>query len=309
MKKLLFISLIAVAVMESCSHGIQSMPEHECTERQITASLGFATKATLSDADAFELDFVRMDNASTTTNYKFTTVGTGSRAASSESGKIAFTGQYYNKNNAHSYFRCFNRLTSGVKVDNQAKTMTWTLDGKSDLLASDVWYAGNYAAPSSSAVTFKHLLSKIEVKCQSQSGGLLSVVRKLWGDIKSISVSINQKAVYNYDTNTFSYTTPVSQPLFAGVSDNTLTLASILDFGSSDVTASVMLPPTTSETLSLSVTTVLLGVKKIDVKLSGGVVAGKVHSITLYFPSSILPLTKTINDQEQYTYTCLSRDW
>lgn len=305
MKKLLFISLIAVVVMQSCSSRVLDLPETDNQEQQITARLGFATRAIVTDADAFDIDFVRMDNPIATNTYSFTTVGTGSRASSTQKGEVIFANQYYNKDNDHAYFRCFNHL----EHTNANKTMTWTLDGKSDLLASDVWHAGSYVAPTTSPIEFKHLLSKIEVKCQAKSAGVLAAVQALWGSITKISVSTNQKVVYDYGKDVFSYTTPINQPLWAGNTDNPIVNAVVLDFGSAEVTASAMLPPSTSETISLQITTSLKGTRSVDVALPGGLVAGKVHTITLYLPNILSPITKLTNDQEQYTYLCSTQDW
>lgn len=307
MKKLLILSLFVIVVIEGCSGKIHEADEITGDNIPIMAQIGFPTKAIVGNSNAFEIDFVRMNTSSTTNNYTFTTTGSGYRAGSTENGNITFSNQFYNKNNDYSYFRCFNKLSS--TKDQTAKTFTWVVDGKSDLLVSDVWNAGKYTAPSQTSIEFNHLLSRIEVICQANSSGIISVVKLLWGNITSITVSTNQKVIYDYSNNNFSYSTPINLPLNEGLTDNAISSSgiAILDFGSKNATANAIIPPTANEKLTLKIKTLLIVEQTIEVTIPGGLAAGKTHTITINFPNS-LP-TKSISDNNDITYTHSSREW
>ena len=321
MKQKTILLTAALIMLTACS---QSEVETEGqTTREIHATSvieGASTKALIEGTDVAltGLTFLRVDidaSGGTPNSYDFssTTPITGSSRATN-GGKITFgssgTPQEYDKESKkNAYFRGF--TTENIKTPGTNGTAEWEIKGTNDILMTDVWDAGNYSAPKTTGMTFKHLLSRIEVVCKAETGSSLDVVKAAWGKVTKIEVlNANPELKYTYSSNTIEASgTPAAFALHKDytTAENPTTLEVDIranDYSGTDVDAVAMIPviPLTSNTPSysfqLKVTTAgattgesqgsAITIDQINVSLMSGsnivaMEAGKIHKVVLTF--------------------------
>lgn len=188
--------------------------------------------------------------------------------------------------NKYAYLRGYHpagTLSSGV--------VTWTPDGATDVLMTDVWNAGRYTAPVSAGMVFKHILARIEVICKADANDAHALVHETWGAIESIKfVGAQPNMKYTYATNTLVADGAATD--FPLLNSNTYTGAFVQTAipastsNSSAVTASAMIVPTRENTITLKVKAanqVEQTIGPITLLANGTFGAGKVHTITLTF--------------------------
>lgn len=293
MKKIL-ISAVVALTLTACAQNETETAVPENGTRQIEAVSdieGVATRAVVGTQAALDgIVFVRYDDVATnkTAGFDFSASAaiSGSRAAG-VSGAITFSpAQSYDKaNDKTAYLVGYHpagTLTS--------KVATWTLDGATDILMTDVWNAGRYSSPLKTGMTFRHVLARIEVICQAESGSALSVVQAAWGNITAIKFADALPAMtYTYATNTVAASgTKADFPLLNGATyaKGAFTAVGVPATGNKTVTASAMLAPVDSKTVTLKVTTATGGEKSLPITLSGNFEKGKVHTVTLTFKAN-----------------------
>ena len=329
MKQKTILVTAALIMLTACS---QSEVETEGqTTREIHATSvieGASTKALIEGTDAAlsDLTFLRVDidasSGGTPSSYDFSSSSpiTGSSRATS-SGKITFgssgTPQEYDKvSKKNAYFRGYTteglKESTSVTSSSVSPTAVWEIKGTNDILMTDVWDAGNYSAPKTTGMIFRHLLSRIEVVCKAETGSSLDVVKAAWGKVTKIEVlNANPELKYTYSSNTIEASgTPAA---FALHKDYTTTESPTTlevdirasDYSEADVDAVAMIPviPLTggspSYSFQLKVTTAgtktgdLQGeaiiIDQINVSLNNGsssnlaMEAGKIHKVVLTF--------------------------
>ena len=233
MKQKTILLTATLLILAACSQSEIETEEGATREIKATSVIeGASTRAVIDGtAEVTGLTFLRKDVAATEklqnelstpaaqTNFSnpTATYTGGSRATG---GAITFsdsgTTPEYSKDNKNSFFVGF--TTAGKKADgnssnsgsnNADETFVWTIDGKTDILLTDVWDAGTYENHSSlQAMKFQHRLSRLEVFCVAEDGSALEAVQAAWGNVTAIQVASNvyPEMTYTYQNNTVSYT-------------------------------------------------------------------------------------------------------
>ena len=136
---------------------------------------------------------------------------TGNRAGDA-TGAITFTSAskpvYDKTDNQYALLvGCWPNPTPATPANDNS--LSWNIDGKTDILISDLWCAGTYLAPingtesanGETPLTFKHRLAQLEVFCKAAEGETLTDVQATWGKIKSIEL-LDAYPQMTYDATT-----------------------------------------------------------------------------------------------------------
>ena len=304
MKRILMMAC-AVAALASCSKETnEPTMQGNASIKANSVIEGVTTRAiTGTDAALSDIVFLRQDDASSnlgTFDFSSSATISGIRAASG--GAITFNPdqKYDQVNDETSYILGYHPTGT---LNN--KVVTWTPDGATDILMTDVWNAGRYSAPITTGMTFRHILARIEVICKAESGAALSVVQAMWGNIESIKfASALPTMTYTYSTNVVDATGSAADfTLLNGdtYATGAFTAVAIPANNSTAVTASAMLPPTASTGISLKVKTVDQSEITVPIALSGNFVNGKIHKVTLTFNADGKKIDATASTIEDWT--------
>lgn len=187
---------------------------------------------------------------------------------------------------------------------------TWTVDGKTDLLASD-YVSGYKGIASAVPVTFKHLLSKLTVKVIAENDG----AKAGWGEVKSMqiqSVPQNVKILFDGVAGTQWTGIPIASPT-ADISvwghkaaDNSTTDAApaqlelpVAGSGTAAVFGQTLVAPQGSYVIKIATTA--HGATEYatsTVTIPGGAQAGHNHIITLTFKAGEIVATAVVTAWE-----------
>ncbi|MCS2893548.1 fimbrillin family protein [Parabacteroides faecis] len=306
MKKILTLAS-AVMLLVACSKSETNIVEPQGHMRQIKAKSaieGVTTRAVVAtDAEFSNIVFVRYDdrakNLTGNFNFSATDAVSGSRTVG---GAITFTpGQQYDMDDDKTvYIRGYH--PAGTLVSGVA---TWTPDGATDILMTDVWNAGKYSSPITTGMVFRHILARIEVICQAEVGSSLLVVQTVWGKIESIKFAdAMPDMTYTYATDAVAASgMPTDFMLLNGATYTigAFTPAAIPANGSTAVTASAMLPPVMGTNVTLKIKTVEQGEITKAITLSGNFEKGKIHTVTLTFKANGKDIDVTTSSIEEWT--------
>ena len=225
MKKTILIA-IATTLLCSCNKEVDETGNITLPERPIsiytaiqsekTPTVSPQTRAPITgtDAELKDITFYLWQSTNNTIDLSATPFSpfssyTGTRAGSNTGAIIFNEGSqpvYDQKENKYAFLvGCWANATA-TTADN---SLTWTIDGKTDILISDLWCAGTYLAPitgaesgsGASPLTFKHRLAQLEVFCKAADGETLNDVQATWGNIKSIKL-LDAYPQMNYDATT-----------------------------------------------------------------------------------------------------------
>lgn len=304
MKQLILMAL-AASLLVACSKTESATDGDESTGIiRATAAIEGVTSRALAGMDEVlrNITFVRHDDPDTdkTTHFDFTATPaiSGVRAAG---GAITFSpSQQYDKAGDRTAYLvgCHpaGNLSGGV--------MSWTIDGATDILLTDVWNAGRHSLTRTTGMTFRHILARIEVVCKAESGSALSVVHAMWGDIEYIKLAGVQSAMtYTYATHTLDTAgTPIDFALLRGDAyAEAFAPLPIPAKGSTAVTASAMLPPVATTALTFKVKNALKTEKTIALALSSNFAPSQVHRVELTFKANGRDIDVSTSTIEQWT--------
>lgn len=284
MKKVLFSAMI-IATMVSCSKSETENPVGPEGTNEIRLSAGIAgTKAAVDgDVAVSDLQFLRADATATTpTSFAGKTAFGGSRAVG---GVITFDNKQYYGQTDNAYFVSY--YPAGTV---NSDVVTWTIDGKTDVMTAAVIDAGTqalHAAPGSFA--YKHQLSQVEVIISGEVG---SAAR--WGDVTSIKLKNTAPSMtYSYATMTTATAgTASASALVAPDYTADFTTVAVPDAAATTVVAAGMFMPSASQTIALEVAFAngaeTAGTRSVIVDLGTGnsLTIGKKHTITLTFKAT-----------------------
>lgn len=300
MKKI-FIPAMAVIALAACSKEQPQSPAGTSRDIRITTSIsGVESKAVaLGSEKQTEVQVLRKDNPTGTVPTDFS--GSPVSVTRETSGSLTFaTAPTYDVNNNYAFFAAYH--PKGNAGSNKA---TWTIDGKTDIITTAAWNAGNYAAPVATGMTFNHQLAQLEVICKADPSADVSeaAVQSAWGQITAIElVNTSATAEFAYDGlgmtfSTANATLPLSGPDYSAAFSNvTITKAN------SDVTAAGMFAPAAAGTAPITLnvkSTVLTGGKTVTVQLASagtdkGFEKGLKHTVTLTFGASTKNISATV---------------
>ena len=224
MKKTILIA-IATTLLCSCNKEVDETGNITLPERPIsiytaiqsenTPTVSPQTRAPITGTDAAleGITFYLWQSTNNTIDFSATPSSpssyTGNRTTNNN-GKISFNEGsqpvYDQKENKHAFLvGCWPNATPATPANDNS--LTWTINGKTDILISDLWCAGTYTTPITGAesgntpLTFKHRLAQLEVICKAADGETLNDVQTTWGNIKSIEL-LDAYPQMNYDATT-----------------------------------------------------------------------------------------------------------
>lgn len=299
MKKIL-IPAMAVIALAACSKEQPQLPADTSRNIRINTSInGVESKAvTLGSGKQTEVQVLRKDNTANTAPTDFS--GSPVSVTRETSGNLTFaTVPTYDLNNNYAFFAAYH--PKGTAGSNKA---TWTIDGKTDIITTSAWNAGNYAAPVTTGMTFNHQLAQLEVICKADPAAGVSeaAVQSAWGKITGIElVNTSNTAEFAYNGlgmtfSTANATLPLSGPDYSTAFSNaTITKAN------SAVTAAGMFAPVATGTAPITLnvkSTVVTGGKTVTVQLASGgsnkgFEKGLKHTVTLTFGASTKNISAT----------------
>lgn len=282
-------AVIAVAALSTSACKRSNIQQTEQGQIVINTALDadVISKGLVDNSTALtRIQFLRKDesNASlTSVDFSGVTPIQGKRAAGA-SVDIEFDSKqiYETQNSLTSYFVAYHPAGS-VASD----VVTWTPDGTLDILISNLWNAGNRAAPLTSGMVLSHALARLEIILQVKSGFDLTIANTIWGSISKIEVEDTPT------TLTLPYATAASTP---GTTKGTVALlkggqyttggidGTIKANGNTEVQFASILVPTNSTELKVKVTTTKNGtniVTPLTATLSETFSKGKVHTLTV----------------------------
>ena len=330
MKKTILIA-IATTLLCSCNKELDETGNITLPERPIsiytaiqsekTPTVSPQTRAPITGTDAVleGITFYLWQSTSSTTIDPTSITPspyTGNRAKNT--GAITFTSTlkpvYDKEENKHALLvGCWPATTTIA-----ANSLTWDIDGKTDILISDLWCAGTYLAPingtesanGETPLTFKHRLAQLEVFCKAAEGETLTDVQATWGKIKSIEL-LDAYPQMTYDATTNEITCTGSKKeisLLQSDYETAFTAADIQAYAATPpeaaavATAAGMYAPASlivlritteiSKTVNNTTTTENLirtfAIQFVDESNNNvGFVAGKKHTVNILFPSTI----------------------
>lgn len=299
MKKV-FISLISLAMLYSCSDkessllekGLSNYIKVHATVEKMTVS-----KSVISSDNVNGVNLLRVDQASQNPVPSDFGSATTPLVGNLVDGKINFLGTTpeYLHNNYYTYMVAY--WPAGKLANNN---ITWDIDGKTDILLSNTWCAGNYTNPISDGMVFNHQLSRLQVICKAQADVALEAVQDTWGQISSIEIvgvkpqlqlnttsravaaegSIHNSALLQNDYNTAF--TPIAIPASGNTTVNAATMQAPMTLAN-EYYSLQLLVKTTKKAEGVTINVALKN--KSDQKLMG-FDAGKIHTVTLTFKST-----------------------
>jgi hypothetical protein len=334
--KAIIIYSLALAALTSCAKSEEAItpdnPNNPLPPKEIHISAAIEASAqtkavtrvnaTLTGAldgtvDIPGIQFLKKDATnSTSLSFADATPYVGTRTANNNTGTggdITFTSAsqpQYSLVDQNAYFVAY--YPAGT-LDESAKTAAITIDGKTDILYTEIYDAGTYTEPKpgttgSTHMTFKHALAQLEVICQTNSAESKDAVRDTWGQITKIELATNNTATYTYGTHVFTFSDTGSGTKLPLVNSDYKTDFATVDIpdGSSTPTtataAGMFAPTTTASALSLTITTAKL-TQTVTVNLYAesdtgestqmSFEAGKTHKVTLTFNSTTKDITVT----------------
>ena len=329
MKKTILIA-IATTLLCSCNKEVDETGNITLPERPIsiytaiqsenTPTVSPQTRAPITGTDAAleGITFYLWQSTNNTIDFSATPSSpssyTGNRTTNNN-GKISFNEGsqpvYDQKENKHAFLvGCWPNATPATPANDNS--LTWTINGKTDILISDPWCAGTYTNPITGAessngstpacLTFKHRLAQLEVFCKAADEETLADVQATWGNIKSIELlDTYQQMTYDATTNKIAYTGEKKAILLLKADYET-------DFAPTDIQDHTATPPATataagmyapSNLIVLCITTEgatnattddlirTFAIQFVDNNTPVGFEAGKKHTVNILFPSTI----------------------
>lgn len=315
MKKLLLSVMIVAAAITSCSKKTTGTVGENDGRVEIKLNSGVAvSKAELDNTSAITgLAFRRVDQVGNPP-----VVGLGSapvlKANRAADGSIAFdVPQYYNADGLiGSWFLSYYPEGTVAGTD-----VTWDIDGKTDILVSSIFTAGNKTAPVLTPLNYDHTLFMVEILCKAEAGKDTEVQSR-WGKVVGVKLKDTPKqrildvketgelaTMPTYKASAQVATLPLFDKDFGAFQPITISENNI------GVQARGMFAPQGNK-IQLIVTTQRDGAGEIDTELpvftvggggGDGISAGRKHLLTLTFkPGPGEPeivLTSTISDWVQ----------
>lgn len=194
-------ALIALTIVAACKR-TGNIDENDPNKITIPSSIDGAKPAKALALPSVALDdiqLLRKDDQATdliSINFKDSLPITAARLAGDDSEITFNTPQKYDMlGNKASYFVGYH--PAGI-LDQATDVVTWTPNGATDILVSDLYNAGTYRAQKKPTMTFNHALARIEIVLKAKVGCYLPDVQTLWGKITNINVE-NMPTTITYD--------------------------------------------------------------------------------------------------------------
>lgn len=301
-RQLLIASALIALIATSCSESESDTPQevNDGYIRVNSSVVGVATKTiVVKDAALTDVVFLRKDDASATAeaaiDFTGVTTFTGSRATGDAGGVTFTTASKYDHNDNTAYLLGYHP----VGTTTVSPKTSWTIDGKKDILITDVWNAGKYTAPTTTGMTFRHALSRVEVIIEGQTGISTDALAAVWGNVTKCEISTKPTLELNWKTRAQTATgTATYLAMTKGTTYNDAFVATAIPAnGSTAILCGAMVAPQTTETVSIRITTkkgtAADVVKTVSTTITGGLVASKISTITLSFGAADKSITAT----------------
>ncbi|WP_304246788.1 fimbrillin family protein [Parabacteroides gordonii] len=293
MKNILqLLSLVCLSGMLACSDdGDHKLPVPETTVR-LEGAIGQSTRAVIGSGYEKDLAvcFARQDETSVSSgSYGTWSLYKATRSGGKGNRPILFDElQQYPPDGSRIRLHGYYPAGDGTANDLQTGRVTFTIDGKTDIMATGCLTATLYVP--ASTCTFRHLLTQIALVCYSDRTAEWGIVTK----IEAAGITTGQQL--DWQTETPGLTASSSgQVANVAVQDiDGLPLVQVDEGGElPDAQGYILLPAsggTAAHPLQLRVTTTKDGngnetetVSRVPVIVEGGFQAGKRHVVSLFF--------------------------
>lgn len=284
------IVVFTLLLVASCARGEQEAdaPARARYIEVICQIEGALTKAPVEDQDAqlSDISFLHARVSAAADPVSFAGK-TPIPASGAEGGRIIFASgqepEYDDQTAQISYLMAYHPTPTTSQNDR----VSWAVDGTVDPLVSNLWNAGTYMYPSTNGLTFKHILSRIEVKCRFTDPSHAPLIKQSWGQLTGIQFRDAATTIeFDYATNQVTPGPDVSALDFlngASYIRGPFIPIDIPQAGES-VVASAMLPPVAQNTFTLLVHTARQAPTPVTITLQeGNLSPGNIHTITLDF--------------------------
>lgn len=284
MKKVL-LSALALAATIGCARQVS---DDLGSDGLVAIQLGASVSGSVESKAAYNgdvavtgLQFLRKDAAAGALPTDFSGIVPISGNRTVGTGLIAFdNSQYYLPSGLNAYFVSYYPAASIV-----SGIATWTIDGKTDVMTSNVVNAGNKGGVLTPVLNYRHELAQIEVILRAASDG--GLVQARWGKINQILLR-STPTTMSYAFNGFAVTPSTTTGTIGFASPDYTTPFAQMDIPMSTnvlANAAGMFVPVASQYFALEVHTATEGVKVVTIDLgTGNVLAkGKKHTVTLTF--------------------------
>lgn len=277
MKKIL-LPVLVIAAMSSCSKATVETPDAGgLKEIRLGSGITARTKAAYSgDVAIAGLQFLRLDAGAPTNDFSGCTAIEGNRAVG---GAIVFGNKQYYAAADNTYFASY--FPEGI-VNNGV--VTWSVDGKTDIMTAGAVDAGTNDAPHSASLAYEHRLAQIEVVCKAAIDD--ASVQARWGNITGIKLR-NTPATVRYAYNGLEVTPGDTGDVALAAPDYTADFAPITVPASTNdaVNAAGMFYPSASQSFQLEIATATEGIRTVTIDLGAGnsLEHSRKHVVTLTF--------------------------
>lgn len=295
-KRFIILLFVCLGIAAACSDADNPIPERTVA---LKGAIGYATRAAIYSGYEQELAvcFCRQDELPVSRGmYGPYSVCTAVRGGGSGSRPIRFdTPQLYPEDG------CRIRLwgyypRDGVWPDDATGTVSFTIDGKTDIMATDLLEGSNIAPVS--FCTFNHLQTQLQFTCYSDQASE-------WGAIRSIEV-LDVPAVWRLHLtdakNRFKAATETRQLkniLVNGIADLPIPEVELHGGVKPDAQGYILLPvddETAGESVRLRIVTARSGKGGLEnetehaatIRLDKGLMPGMIHGIELFFTNSVI---------------------
>lgn len=290
----------AATAMVGCSKTDKGAGVVRHTPREICISssvsdLSVVSKTAYNNDDPLKsILFMRVDATEKPTSFIGAGVFWGDRV--NEATNITFRqAEYYDdKTNKNTYLFGYY-----PEPDNMSSTLEWEIDGKKDVLLTDIYDAGTQDNPLIPVMHFKHLLTQFEVICVTQTGKT-DEVRERWGKITSIKMQFPRSSIIlDHDKMIVSPGAQRNEQPFFVQADYTTDFQAvdIQDDTNTTTTAAGMFLPDTFYGITLLVKTEKKAERAAKINFGpGNIEAGKRYVTTLIFNLNSIDVKTTIDD-------------
>lgn len=304
--KLLLCAAAAMMALSCSKNEAQEAPE-QINDGYIRAnnsalSNKAASRALVEPTAALSgIQFLRKDNASPSETALDFSSGTGDEAVTSFTGvraagasatapaAITFSpAQPYNNLDKTAYLIGYHPAATTTAADK----LSWTLDGKTDIITTAQWNGGRYSSQTNGTMAFNHELCRVEIYIQGATGLSTSVLANVWGNITAggvqsaptLELALATQARSFTGANTYLTLTELSTYATAVTAKAIPANGAAIHFGSA------LVAPNSTNTFNVQITSQTNGAKTdIPVTLEAGgpsngvMTKGHTHKVTLSF--------------------------
>lgn len=293
MKKIVLSAILIAATIGCSTINKDTEPDKESGRIRLGSSMSnmeAKSKAALNSTSAVTgLQMLRVD--ADTPPSDFTTASLVAANRVDDATSVVFATPQYYDSEQHSYFMgYYPAADASIPAER-----SWAIDGKTDIMTTDIYDAGTYGSPIVPKMRFKHALAQIELIITSETGHT-NEVRAHWGNIVQIQTHLaNNKASLKLNPISLVFSNPSEVPFLKSDYSSEFTSLVIPEHDNTEINAAGMFAPTGQKFQIILKVGALVSSPVIDVDLGSGnsLQAGKRYVITLVFNTKEIKVKAT----------------